>query len=284
MYVFKVNEILDELDKCINTRKPFSLIRFGDGGIKLLWSYLNKEIYNLDQIGQKEGIPVDRMHFLVDSWRKYANAANFIDTVHVYYTTRFWPKLKNDKLQPPKYTIRKLKSWKQLYQRIGINNVRYCNPEVNYLSALRLGRNKNIIDLIRNRKICVISKFSQKEIELTLPFCKQTYNIQIVGQYQDHYNRCFKYTTDKIKKISKDYDLFLVAGGELGRIYSGMIKEYGGRSFDIGFMLDYWLTKHSNKSFHNGVHRRLQKFVRPNPDNSYELVLTDKGRLYKDYI
>lgn len=277
MYIHSVKEVLTELDDSIKRRKPFSVIRFGDGGVKLLYSYLNHHQENLVEIGKKEGIPVNKIPFVVDSWRKYANEANFIDTVGAYFTNKFWPKLKDQKSTPPKITIRKLKYWKQLYQRVGINNRRYCNPELNYLSALRIGRNKNIIDILKNRKICVISKYQDDIIKSTFPFCNQVDSIKIVGQFKEHYTRCFEVTKDKIRDCAKDYDLFLVAGGELGRIYSGLIKSNGGRSFDIGFMLDYWVGELP-------LHKRLNLFLMPSPDNSYELVFTSRGRKYKEYI
>jgi len=63
----------------------------------------------------------------------------------------------------------------------------------------------------------------------------------------------------------------------LGRVYSGLIKKYGGRAFDIGTVFDFW----SNNNFHSP---RLSAFLKRNPTNFLEMILTDKGKVFEDYI
>lgn len=277
MKIYSVKEVLNELDDSIKNNYPFSLIRFGDGGIKLLYSYLNNEEQNLREICKKEGIPRDKLSYVIDKWRKYANSANFIDTMDVYFSRNFWRKYRKYMQPPPQETINKIKMWRQLYQRVGINNARYCNPELNYLSCLRIDRNKNLLDIMKNRSICIISSYNNNILARSFPFCNSVGSIKIVKQYGNHYIRCFRDTCSEIKKNANKYDLFLIAGGELGRIYSGLVKLHGGRSFDIGFMIDYWVGRMQ-------IHKRLISFIQPNPDNSYELVLTERGNKYKDVI
>ena len=68
----------------------------------------------------------------------------------------------------------------------------------------------------------------------------------------------------------------MVAAGELGRIYSGIIKECGGRTLDIGFIIEYWLTTY--------IHPRLHAYMTMNLSNKLELLLTDEGQKFLEYI
>ena len=69
---------------------------------------------------------------------------------------------------------------------------------------------------------------------------------------------------DIIKQKSNCYDFWIVCAGELGRIYSGFIKSMGGRSIDMGFVLEYWLT--------GEIPERLIPFLKPNPENKLEFI------------
>jgi hypothetical protein len=106
------------------------------------------------------------------------------------------------------------------------------------------------------------------------------YNIEvmpIVPQYHNHYRSSYKTVVDKITETAKSYDFWMVAAGELGRVYSGMIKEHGGRAIDIGFVVEYWMGEQ--------LHPRLRLFMEPDPKNNLQLILTKKyGEKYKELI
>ena len=68
----------------------------------------------------------------------------------------------------------------------------------------------------------------------------------------------------------------MTAGGELGRIYSGLIKEHGGRTIDIGFVIEFWIG--------HDLHPRLNPFLIRNPDNCLETILNDKGKAFRRYL
>ena len=55
MRIYKIDEILDRLQTCIDFKIPFSHIRFGDGGIKFIHSIIKKDIEQLNIIVDKEG-------------------------------------------------------------------------------------------------------------------------------------------------------------------------------------------------------------------------------------
>ena len=273
MRIYKTKDILNKLDTCIKYKTPFSHIRFGDGGLKFIDSILNRNPDQLALILRKEGIPLHKIKEVLYFWGYYARHADFIDTPEVYFNETFWPRLRTHEKDVTEQTKEKLMNWKKLYYSAEFDNNNYCNPESNYLSIIRLGIGKNLIDIIKKRKVCIITTFP--EVKCRFPgYCIDTF--QIVGQYQSHYIKCFSKVVEFIKNCSVKYDLFLVAAGELGRIYSGLIKEYGGRSFDIGFVIEFWLGQ--------DIHPRLMPFLERSLENPLELWLTKKGKKYVDSI
>lgn len=273
MKIFKTCEILKKLDLCIRNRKPFSVIRFGDGGIKLIDAILHSDIEQINIIVRKEGLSAIELINIFELWGYYARRADFIDSPQVYFNGKFWPRMRSTEKRIKRGTENKLKNWESLYYSAEFDNSNYCNPELNYLMITRIKDQNNLLDIMKNRKICIITTFPEVREKLL------DYNIdalKIVGQYQDQYNNSYKYITERIKTESSKYDIWLVAAGELGRIYSGMIKEYGGRAIDIGFVVEFWLG--------GDIHPRLHPFLVRNENNPLELELTTKGKEYEDLI
>jgi len=271
MKIYKVEEILEKLIKCIAQGKSFSHIRLGDGGIKLIHAYLYNGYEQMEQIIQKEGLPRKGLDYILKLWIRYVNEADFIDTPDVYYNGEFWSRVKRKDKSISKQTTEKLLDWKSLYNEIGFTNENYCNPESNYLMIIN--RPFNLISLMRGRKFCIITARHQLEEKLR----KMEFDvdvIKIVGQYDYHYIKSFQTVVNEIEKNAKKYDFWLVAAGELGRIYSGLIKECGGRSLDIGFVADFWDGKR--------LHPRLNPFLVGY--DKLELMLTGAGRKYAKYI
>jgi len=273
MKVHTVGEILKDLENCIEYNLPFSHIRFGDGGIKFLNSILNYDSNQLSIIIKKEGLPSYKIIEIFELWGHYARNANYIDSPEIYFDGTFWPRIK--KLGKPinSDTELKLRDWYKYYHDSEFDNENYCNPESNYLMVLKTDKYKNIFNLMKGRKVCIITVFPEVKEVLT------EYDIeivQIVGHYKNQYENSFDKVMNIIKERAPDYDFWIVAAGELGRIYSGMIKEYGGRTVDIGFIIEYWLTGY--------LHPRLGDFMTPNLSNKLELVLTDEGKKYEEYI
>lgn len=272
--IYKINDILENLENCIINKKPFSHIRFGDGGIKFIDSILNADFKQMQIIIKKEGLPPSKVVDIFELWGYYARRANYIDSPEVYFNDTFWPRIKKKGKPINEITKIKMLKWKDLYNDSEFDNNSYCNPESNYLMTIRLpGNRKNILDIMKGRRIALIT---------AKPTVKQylsEYNIdiiEIVGHYQNQYKNSFHEVMDIIKHTAKNYDLWLVAAGELGRIYTGEIKERGGRAVDIGFIVEFW---------HNeNLHPRLTSFMVRNEKNPLELELTEEGMKYIDYI
>lgn len=273
MKIHSVEEILNDLDQCIIDKKPFSLIRWGDGGIKYIEAILNNDKRQLEIIIEKEGLNQEIVMEIFEAWGYYARHANYIDTPEVYFHDTFWPRLRSLKNPMTKQTERKLKNWRFIYNQAEFDNENFCNPEFNYLMIINRPNKRNLFNIIKNRKILIITPYPTiknklREYDIT--------TIKIPKQFDNHYKKSFERVTRIIKRNITKYDLCLVSGGELGRCYSGLIKEYGGRTLDIGFVSEFW-----NSGL---IHDRLKPYVKVNPDNKLELILTSRAQQYEKYI
>ena len=270
MTFLRVNDILTKLNTCITTGEPFCHVRFGDGGIKFIHAVLTRDLKQLHQILKKEGIPFEQVSYVFEEWGHTARIADCIDTPQVYFDGSFWPRVKGCKKSINDSTKRKMSLWKDLYIRSEFDNNNYCNPESNYLMILQ-DLPFTLVDILKNREVCVIT--ARPEVKDVLQkHVKKVDVVPIVSQWQDHFQKCFHSVLDRIKSTANKYDFWLVAAGELGRIYSGRIKDNGGRSVDIGFVVDYWLDRQ--------IHPRLQTFMKPSVNNRLYLLLTEEGKRY----
>ncbi len=274
MKIHRVSKVLSDLEHCINAKEPFSLIRWGDGGLKLIHAVLYNDKDQLEAIEHREGIPHELILRVFELWGFYARRANYIDSPEVYFNNEFWPRLKRPpNISMSQKTIERLKMWRELYDRAEFDNDKFCNPEINYLMILRMGKKQNLLDLMVGKKICfitdrpeIISKFDNCEADA----------VEIVGQYQRHYQKRYQKVSSIIKRSANSYDFWLVAAGELGRIYTGLIKHMGGRAIDIGFVVDYWMDEI--------IPIRMRQFVCVNKENHLELVLHQGALKYRRFI
>lgn len=273
--IYGVDHIIDDLQIHIADKKPWSLIRFGDGGLKFIWSVMMKDTPLLDSICRKEGIPRSQTETVLRYWGKYANEADYIDCPQVYMTGKFWPRIKGENKKISVETAYKLERWIDLYKYACFTNNKFCNPEVNYLLVVKRYRKANLLTLMKDRKCCMITAVPRAVSELR----KAGYNVDIINivkQFEDHYSNSFQQTIQLIRKFATKYDLFLVAAGELGRIYSGLIKECGGRSIDIGFVAEFWGGKE--------LHHRLRPFLTRHKDSDLELQIRAKATRFVTFL
>ena len=269
--VYTVDEILSRLENCIEYKLPFSHIRFGDGGIKYIHSLVYGDLQQLGVIVRKEGLPPDKLVEILELWGYYARRADFIDTPAVYYNGKFWPRIKKPGKPINSDTDEKMRDWVDLYSRAELDNENFCNPESNCLMIIKIEGKKNLFDLMKGRKICCIT--ARPEIKEIFPDMDI---VNIVGQWENQYKNSFKKVVKIINERAKHYDFWLIAAGELGRIYSGLIKEKGGRCLDIGFVIEFWLE--------STLHPRFKLFLNNSQTNRLELVLTNEGKKYEKYI
>lgn len=271
--IHQINEILENLENCIKYRIPFSHIRFGDGGIKFLDAILNANFEQMKIIIDKEGLPAARVVEIFELWGYYARNANYIDSPEVYFNDTFWPRVKKKGKPINAWTKEKMLAWKDLYHDSEFDNDSYCNPESNYLMTIRRPYHKNILDLMKGRKVALIT--AKPEVGHVLGDYSVDI-IKIVAHYENQYKNSFHEVMDIISNAACNYDFWMVAAGELGRIYTGAIKESGGRAVDIGFIIEFWLGE--------SLHPRITPYLERSESNGLELRLTDEGRSYERYI
>lgn len=271
--IVKLKDLINEIDDCIKNKKSFSLLRWGDGGIKYIHALLTNDNDQINQICKKEGIPSNKLYDILKTWSYFATKANYIDTPQVYFDGEFWERCRKKFKPMSSKTDKRLRMWKELYDLAEFDNVNYCNPEVNFLLCLKIGNQRNILSLMSKCKIGFVT--ARPNVKTKLGKYKVDI-IEIVGHYEDHYNASFKNTIERIEKDVNNYDIWLVSAGELGRIYSGLIKHLGGVAVDMGFIAEYWES--------GELPDRLKMFMKPNPNNNLELKLTEEGMKYKDYI
>lgn len=272
MKVYKIEEILAKLENCIKYKKPFSHLRFGDGGIKFIHAILFNDKDQLNVIIKKEGIPRSKLVEVFELWGYYARQADFIDTPEVYFSEQFWDRTRSPGKPITPKTEYRMRMWKDLYNRAEFDNEKYCNPESNYLMVTKIKNNKTLIDIMKGKKIAIIT--AKPKVKNVIENCNVDI-YEIVGHYGNQYKNSFAKIVDIIEKRAQDYDFWLVAAGELGRLYTGLIKENGGRAVDIGFIIEFWLGK--------DLHPRLSSFLY-RAKSKLELELTFVGKKYEGYI
>ena len=271
--IYKVDDILSKLENCIKYKIPFSHIRFGDGGIKFIDAILNANFEQMRIIINKEGLPATKVVEIFELWGYYARHADFIDSPEVYFNDTFWPRVKKPGKPINEPTRIKMMEWKSLYARSEFDNDSYCNPESNYLMIIRRRRHRNLMDIMRGKKIALIT--AKPEVGNFLG--KYSVDIiEIVAHYQNQYINSFHEVMDIIKHKANDYDFWMIAAGELGRIYTGSIKECGGRAIDIGFIVEFWIEGY--------LHPRLAHYMTNSNKNRFELLLTKEGMKHMEYI
>jgi len=271
--VYTKDQILKDVDDAIKNKRAFSLIRFGDGGLKAMQSLLNNHEDNIEIISNKEGIPVEEFNRIISLWAIYANSADYIDTPTVYFNNRFWKRYKKDHIPINILTENLLKKWNIIYESIKIKTKekKYCNPEFNWLSILNYP--VNLLDILKNRKICFISIYDD------IPRLSSKFDVdfhKIVGHYENQFKYSFKETIEFIEENIDNYDLWLNSSGELGRLYSGRIKELGGVVIDMGFVAQYWYNFKRPE--------RFNRYIEPDIQNPLLMKLTRMGKRYKDFI
>lgn len=271
--IHTTSDIINKLENCIVNKKPFSHIRFGDGGIKFLHAILFDDKKQLAIISKREGLPSEKLNEIFELWGYFARQADFIDTPEVYFNGSFWPRMRTPVKGMTQQTEERMRMWKELYRRSEFDNESYCNPESNYLMIVKMDNRKNLLNTMAGRKMCIIT--AKPEVKKAL----SGYNvdvIEIVGHYENQYKNSFRDVIDRIKETAKNYDFWLVAAGELGRVYTGTIKEYGGRAIDIGFVVEFWLGA--------DLHPRLELYMNRRMFSPLELVLTQFSHCYREAI
>jgi len=256
----RIEDIIDHVVIAVSNKLPFSLIRFGDGGLKIMHNYLNGNV-KYHNSWRQEGIPMDYFNTLIRQWVLAANEADYIDSHAVYF---------EDDLHSKRHKTSQLvwdlmANWKETYDRIGINTDRvYCSSEAG--SLLFLDKYKtDLVTLLEGCKVCCITNFY--EIESILGKYFDVTVKLIPGFFGNHFDVCFKSIIEEIRLEANKYDIWLLGAGELGRIYSGEIRRCGGRCLDLGKTFNIWVNRKMDK--------RLSRML--TLSDKHELLFTEQS-------
>jgi hypothetical protein len=250
--LYNLEYILNDIETSILQKKPFSIARLGDGDLKLLVS-VQANLPNPWKFKQ-QGIPLQQAGWIRNIYRNSCNNANYVSSFDLYFDGSMWPRPMSSGMR------KKIRGWKQIYINNGIVNENHCSPEIGFLFFLDEPR--NLFSILKDKRICLITCFNNVEMKLK----NLGYNVNsliIPGRNQNQF-RMYHKNIKRIIRRTKNYDVFLVGAGSLGRGYSNCIKNHGGIAIDIGQVFDAWAGCL--------VAKRIKKFVRMTNSLTFQLT------------
>ena len=262
--VYRMKYIYDHIERCLQNGDSFSFMDMGNGEFSTLYTGNLSPMRSITQ-----GIPVERYGKLEKIFIDSCNRSDYVSCLGVWFVDG----LLFDKRIKATSIYRK---WEESYERFGITNTNYCNPEISYLCFLE--GEFNLWNLIDDEQICVLTphveiadKMNCGIIEIPEQTTRQQYKkdmeIPLCGYwFMDEYESI----KAEIEIEIKNYDIFLVAAGYLGKGLSMWIKDCGGIAVDVGKVIDTWNT---------GNMGRLTEWMVLNDDLSFGL--TEAGKRYE---
>jgi len=240
--IYPTRYILKDLDYHIKNKLPFSTVRFGDAVYGILASFLCPEVIDKGKWAGRKGrklsnsllsqltIPTPERMEVVKKVVQSANNASYCDSYEAYYLLN---------------TSKKVgivgRNWKNIHEGCGITNTNYCSCFLHYFSIIE--NEYNLFNVMKDRKIfCITNRIN------ILPALKNKSGAKVIEGYRiprrgrkgEHYKKHYKEIMRLIRLNSKNFDLFLVGGGLLGKIYCDEVKRNSGCSFDCGRLFDFW--------------------------------------------
>lgn len=225
--LYKIDHIRDDILDHVENKQPFSLVRVGDGDLKLLVELLNDKVNPVKF--NRSGIPNDKGKEILRIYRNACNSANYTSSFEMYYTKEFWGRKFSSG------TKKKVKGWRKIYKNVKIANTNFCNPESGHLLFLD---DVDLLNNLKGKKICLITCFKR----LGKLLRKKGFDadvIEIPGLYSGHFTKHRK-ILNKITQRVEEIDIFLIGAGALGKAYSNGIKKSGGVAVDVGQVLNAW--------------------------------------------
>lgn len=219
----------------------------------------------------RQGIREEYVKKLMEIYKNSANDANYVSGFDIWLSDKYWEKNKNRN----KRNLFIIESWKKLYNKIGITNTNYCNPDISFMLFME---NKNLLNDLKNEKICLITPWSNVKKKLKKKgFDVTRIDIPPLLDMKNVDNPPTVWHSDmyegkklEISIMCKHRKIFLVGAGNLGRGYLGHIKKCGGIAIDIGKVMDAW-----DRGF---ISPRLRRYIKIKDLSFY---LTKEGKKYK---
>jgi len=258
--------IKDDIIKHLMEKKPFSLVRIGDGDLKFLKFCISKienkiDLKNIDNKNlhwkaAQQGVTFDKIDFIWNIYRDVSNRANYISSFQLYTNRK---KSANAK--------QLLKNWIDVYNKMNIINDKYCDPDISFYLFNDMRLLKTIKD--NDFKLCLVTSFEEQNFinlkeygikfkVLQIPQANKVRNkvgkrsfINNVPVEKWHINEYDRVKSELIEEC-KNSDIFFVAGGMIGRSYTNIVKQNGKVAVDLGKMVNYWITGRIPGRFNKG--------------------------------
>lgn len=251
----------------LKNKKPFSLVRIGDGDLRLMKNIDKIKLFKegkieILEIGyirkfRQQGIEPKKIPDIYEIYEESCNNANYISGFDCWLDSPdYWNRKTGSKAAK-----KVLKNWKQTYEKMNIINENYCNPDINF--HLFMHENFNLLNFIKNEKICLITPwvgaikrlkkcgFNVDHIKIPHMNLKGTKikdvkDITKLSEGKIWHSTLYDNIKNEISEKCNNCSIFFVGSGTLGRGYCDHIKKCGRISIDIGKVMDSW---HIGESF-----------------------------------
>jgi glycosyltransferase involved in cell wall biosynthesis len=221
--------VLEQLNRRIIYKEPFSLIRLGDLNLRYLDSYFNdpKDFVHVGTEHRDIAVPNNEVGLkLMKELIEGLKEADWIDHPDTY-----------------KGTFNYLYNWRgiftrcnETYNKTGMDfvNKNFCSSIQGYLSLVK-DFSFTLYDIMKDRKILFVAPYdtlgelnTRKDLKVSK---YQFYQLSLSNDYNERYSSMEGF----FKSFNpNDWDVVLVMGGFYGRIIISRIRKLGGRAFDLG--------------------------------------------------
>lgn len=256
-YWHSAREVADQIDRAITEKRPFSLIRLGDGeGAHFQVSAADQATYpSLYESAERywmnyllgEGVdPVFTGFTGLAS--KLADYVTEADLLGVSYPS--WIEHEYD-ISSPITIACLLKINRYLYEKDHIHGLNLCDqlvhmqlheerllePIIRKLDAV------TVISCLEGLPARITEKFGVQDVEL-IKIPSESYAPHLSGEglikVSEHFPDAFWPT---MKRLARPHDgrVFLIAAGTYGKFYATIIKRHGGIALDLGSLVDGWM-------------------------------------------
>lgn len=284
--VYPSTEILSHLQTNIENKKPFSLLRGGDTTLAIFslfftpgivesgkwYPYRDRTNQAFNLFGKAlalrsldyVSIPRKRVKEFFGKTIVFMKQADYLDSFENYSMEDFKRGIRGD------WAV--VSKWKEIYSAIGIDirKKKFCDARFNLHCCIE--GQLNLLDIIQDKKIFCICNTEINELSNVAS--SVDYHL-IPNEFRNPRGNKFFKQIPSIKKLimrtAKEYDLFLIGAGFIGRNFCGMVKRYGGRSLDVGSLFDYWSGARPEVIFKGSAKR-----IEYNPETMLFTKLTDE--------
>jgi len=258
--IYNSVEILQDVDSAIKEKRPFSLLRGGDGTLGVFsvcflngfikighWS---TEPNNTNIQIRRRGKPIGeqlvkllldrvsipwnrRIHFFQNTIQ-YLKDADYIDSFQNYSAGSI-KVIGNQELA---------KNWDKILSGVGIDltNKKFCDPRFNFFCMIK--EQMNLFDIMKDRAVFCISNNKFPWL-VQYSGAKSVNYFVISGNIKNIKGNGLYNQMNQINNtaIAANADLYLVGSGFVGRNICGVLRQNRKVVLDVGSLFDYWTGK-----------------------------------------